>query len=233
MVRARGWGRNICDFSTILRSWPFKSTLDSMCSLESSQYRRLFTRSGRGKTPNIFSVHVEESSKACCKNWNAHRFENGGSAALVSYHSGTLRAAEWCLYGLCLNYNTEQFKESYCFSIWEVLMPVAVSSGTQEIPFLRSWKQFSEEWPWLLLQKKIAKAAEYLWHRDEFNIPRAIPLGHWISVVTSCCLSNPFIPAFSIFAGSPQSDQYIKLWSRIYVVWCTIVLCIITLYYDQ
>lgn len=43
------------------------------------------------------------------------------------------------------------------------------------------------------------------------DIPSVIPLGHWMSTVTRGRLSNPFIPAFSILAGSPQSDQYTKL----------------------
>lgn len=42
-------------------------------------------------------------------------------------------------------------------------------------------------------------------------IPSVIPFGHWMSSVTSGHLSYPFIPAFSILAGSPQSDQYTKL----------------------
>jgi len=41
--------------------------------------------------------------------------------------------------------------------------------------------------------------------------PRVIPLGHWMSVATKTCLSTPFIPDFSILAGSPQSDQYRNL----------------------
>lgn len=90
-------------------------------------------------------------------------------------------------------------------------MPVAVSSGIhRSFPFSEA-ENSSLKNDLGFCSKKIAKAPEYFWHRDKFNIPRAIPLGHWISVVTSCCLSNPFIPAFSIFAGSPQSDQYIKL----------------------
>lgn len=43
-------------------------------------------------------------------------------------------------------------------------------------------------------------------------LPRVIPLGHWMSVATKTCLSTPFIPDFSILAGSPQSDQYRNLW---------------------
>lgn len=42
-------------------------------------------------------------------------------------------------------------------------------------------------------------------------LPRVIPLGHWMSDATKTCLSTPFIPDFSILAGSPQSDQYRNL----------------------
>lgn len=42
-------------------------------------------------------------------------------------------------------------------------------------------------------------------------LPKVIPLGHWRSDTTKTCRSTPFIPDFSILAGSPQSDQYRKL----------------------
>lgn len=45
-------------------------------------------------------------------------------------------------------------------------------------------------------------------------LPRVIPLGHWMSDATRTCLSTPFMPDFSILAGSPQSDQYRKLQDR-------------------
>lgn len=42
-------------------------------------------------------------------------------------------------------------------------------------------------------------------------LPSAIPLGHSILSETRTCRSTPFIPAFSIFACVPQSDQYMNL----------------------
>lgn len=41
--------------------------------------------------------------------------------------------------------------------------------------------------------------------------PRVIPLGHSMLSATSTWRSTPFMPAFSILARVPQSDQYIKL----------------------
>ncbi len=42
-------------------------------------------------------------------------------------------------------------------------------------------------------------------------LPSAIPLGHSILSETRTCRSTPFIPAFSILACVPQSDQYMNL----------------------
>lgn len=42
-------------------------------------------------------------------------------------------------------------------------------------------------------------------------VPKVMPLGHRISEATRTCRSTPFIPDFSILAGSPQSDQYRNL----------------------
>lgn len=52
-----------------------------------------------------------------------------------------------------------------------------------------------------------------LWCGNTLSVvlPRVMPLGHWMSVATRTCLSTPFIPDFSILAGSPQSDQYRNL----------------------
>lgn len=41
--------------------------------------------------------------------------------------------------------------------------------------------------------------------------PRVMPFGHSMLSATSTCRSTPFIPAFSILARVPQSDQYMKL----------------------
>lgn len=46
------------------------------------------------------------------------------------------------------------------------------------------------------------------------HVPRVIPLGHWMSEATRTRRSAPFMPDFSILAGSPQSDQYRNLQDR-------------------
>ncbi len=50
-------------------------------------------------------------------------------------------------------------------------------------------------------------------NRREF-LPSVIPLGHSMSSDTSTCRSTPFMPAFSILALMPQSDQYMNLWKQ-------------------
>ncbi len=47
--------------------------------------------------------------------------------------------------------------------------------------------------------------------RSNGVLPSAIPLGHSILSETRTCRSTPFIPAFSILACVPQSDQYMNL----------------------
>lgn len=58
-----------------------------------------------------------------------------------------------------------------------------------------------------------------LWRKCKCKVflPRVIPLGHWMSDATKTCLSTPFIPDFSILAGSPQSDQYRNLRTHTHV----------------
>lgn len=53
------------------------------------------------------------------------------------------------------------------------------------------------------------------WKTAVLLSPRVMPLGHSMLSATSTCRSTPFIPAFSILALVPQSDQYIKLgWTK-------------------
>lgn len=46
-VRANGWARYSEDWSTFFLLSPFRSTLQSMCSFESTQYNLPLIRSGR------------------------------------------------------------------------------------------------------------------------------------------------------------------------------------------
>lgn len=64
-VSAKGWARYSEDWSTFFLLSPFKSTLQSMCSFESTQYSLPLIRSGR-KTEKTVSVIKDNQSRDKC-----------------------------------------------------------------------------------------------------------------------------------------------------------------------